>query len=60
MASKNSAPASAAAERLAAFDRWFDRFGHWMYETREQALDQWKRFGIHGLPRYIPTKEDAK
>lgn len=39
-------------EKLERFARWFSNYGHWMYETKEQALQAWKTKGIEGLPRY--------
>lgn len=34
------------------FDRWWQRDGHWVYSSREEAVDMWKKRGIHSLPPY--------
>lgn len=39
------------------FKNWFNRHGHWMYDTKSDALDQWVRTGINSLPR---APENAK
>lgn len=40
------------AEKLERFARWFNEFGHWIYESKEKALLVWQTKGIDGLPRY--------
>jgi len=40
---------AAAWER---FERWFRADGHWIYRSREHAIDTWKRIGINGLPDF--------
>lgn len=37
---------------FARFDSWFKRDGHWIYESREKALEVWETRGIEGLPSY--------
>ena len=32
------------------FQNWFNRHGHWMHETRAEALRVWIKNGINGLP----------
>jgi len=39
-----------ACYALAAFERWWHRYGHWMYADKERAMDKWQRDGIVGLP----------
>lgn len=36
------------------FDKWFAREGHWLYLSRERAIETWRRIGIDGLPNYRP------
>lgn len=37
---------------MESFNYWFNNTGHWIYESREAAMKQWKEFGILGLPKY--------
>jgi len=43
-----------AEKKLAIFNYWFDRHGHYMFGCKgyEKALETWKTFGIVGLPNY--------
>ena len=34
------------------FDRWYSSAGHWIYPSRAEAMMQWMRRGIDGLPKY--------
>jgi hypothetical protein len=34
------------------FEKWFQRQGHWIYVSREQAVETWKMRGIEGLPNF--------
>lgn len=45
----------ADAEVLARFDAWFKREGHWVFSTRERALDHWLRRGMNELPEPTPA-----
>ena len=31
------------------FHRWYDRLGHWVYDTREEAAATWLKWGIKCL-----------
>ena len=34
------------------FEHWYSNTGHWVYESRAEALQAWKECGIDGLPAF--------
>lgn len=36
--------------RFERFEKWFKADGHWIYQSRAEAFDQWATNGIEGLP----------
>lgn len=34
------------------FDKWYSTSGHWIYASRAEAMIQWLRRGIEGLPTH--------
>lgn len=35
---------------ITRFTAWYESKGHWMYDSRAEALDGWIRRGINTLP----------
>lgn len=38
-------------ESIEWFKRWYSEAGHWVYDSREKALETWLTRGIEGLPK---------
>ena len=42
---------------LERFNKWYSTSGHWIYQTRAEALHVWQTVGIEGLPNFqLPRK----
>jgi hypothetical protein len=34
------------------FESWYRQHGHWIYRSREHAIETWRTRGIQNLPPY--------
>jgi hypothetical protein len=46
-----------AMKSALTFMNWYDSAGHWIYDTKQKALNAWRQWGIRLLP---PHSEEAE
>lgn len=39
------------------FAQWYDQHGHWMHESRREAIEVWAKWGIKNLPKHSQEAE---
>jgi len=47
------------AEKAEAFKQWYSAQGHWVYDSRAEAVRVWRERGINGRPQHTPEAEAA-
>ena len=40
-----------------AFMKWYDTIGHWSYDSKQEALNEWRKWGIRLLPPHSSEAE---